>query len=1125
MNSIDINEEFEHKLLHSHNLDVGVRTRYKIYYHILCEFLRAKTADSDIIFTGVQPRLIHVAQNCNFDDIVSLNSFRFRGRNCADISDKELQDNEAHDFNILLALTRKDAGKDTGNIETMQPIHYVPSKNTRKRRVSVVSPCDDGLIVADETTSKELRLTVPLNSSLYPICSSLPKGTQLNLLDVTEELVGDQYVLHAQHIVLMPDILIDVTSVAKCFEEYGTSELTFLIGKIKPQASSQAILLGNFASQLLDEAINNNGDSLPYKESITKFFANNPIQIASCTDLNSKFHDDARLQQENLSDIIQSISTEDARYDKRKVMLEPSFICEAIGMQGRMDMLQSDLSLLVEQKSGKRDDFHNTHRTPHYVQILLYLAMLHYGLGKKNTDVSAYLLYSKYPDGLIKEANAPLVLEQAINLRNNIVIQELNLCSSEGVRRIFSSLTADDLNVTNTTSKLWERYQRPQISDLLNAIKSADEATQTYFYRFLSFTERENMFSRVGNNLKDNSGFASLWTTSAEERKRAGNMIDSLQITECNKDEYDNVCELTLEKPIDMTKEDEDEYEPNFRDGDVVIIYEYRKKEEPDVRRTIEHRATLVSISDRTISVRLRAPQRNTDIFLCHADHAWAMEHDYMDSSYTSQYRALYSVTTASEMRRRLILGQRKPEVAANEVPLTADYGNMNRLVSRAKRAKELFLVVGPPGTGKTSYGLMNILREELASSDGSVLLTAYTNRAVDEICSKLLSAGIDFLLLRHDNSSVATQKEASPLTNHLLSSRMSECRNATDVRNLILNNRIFVCTTSSMYSHQQLFCIKQFSLAIIDEASQILEPALVGFFTAVHGKNTDITESGLYSPAIKKFVLIGDQKQLPAVAGQADKDAAITDKALTSLGFRSCKESMFQRFIRLYGDDDDIVYQLSTHGRMHADIADFVNHEFYHDTLRVIPLPHQRTRLSDFYKSSGSPLTSNRWIFFNVNSVPDSLTEKSNTAEAEVIAHLIVSISDLYHSSGRTFTDTSVGVIIPYRNQIATIRRCLRALSFDDALISIDTVERYQGSERDVIIYGTTVSNLSQLSFLNASTYLEGNTLIDRKLNVAVTRARQQNIIVGNASLLSRLPVYHNLITYIKEHGEFLKG
>lgn len=100
---------------------------------------------------------------------------------------------------------------------------------------------------------------------------------------------------------------------------------------------------------------------------------------------------------------------------------------------------------------------------------------------------------------------------------------------------------------------------------------------------------------------------------------------------------------------------------------------------------------------------------------------------------------------------------------------------------------------------------------------------------------------------------------------------------------------------------------------------------------------------------------------------------------------------------------------------------------------------------------------------------------------------------------------DTTIGVIVPYRNQISMVRRLLEQT--DDPLlsrISIDTVERYQGSQRDVIVYSFTIQHRYQLDFLTSNNFFEGEQEIDRKLNVALTRARRQMIVVGNEEILS---------------------
>ena len=121
-----------------------------------------------------------------------------------------------------------------------------------------------------------------------------------------------------------------------------------------------------------------------------------------------------------------------------------------------------------------------------------------------------------------------------------------------------------------------------------------------------------------------------------------------------------------------------------------------------------------------------------------------------------------------------------------------------------------------------------------------------------------------------------------------------------------------------------------------------------------------------------------------------------------------------------------------------------------------------------------------------------------------------------LYRKVGASHFDAArtVGVIVPYRNQIAMIRRAIEALDIPALLdISIDTVERYQGSQRDIIIYSFTVHKPYQLDFLTASSYEVDGKVIDRKLNVAMTRARKQLIMTGNVAVLSLNPIFNELI------------
>ena len=119
----------------------------------------------------------------------------------------------------------------------------------------------------------------------------------------------------------------------------------------------------------------------------------------------------------------------------------------------------------------------------------------------------------------------------------------------------------------------------------------------------------------------------------------------------------------------------------------------------------------------------------------------------------------------------------------------------------------------------------MTTLEETLLTPSSSALLVAFTNRAVDEICSKLHEAGIDFLRI----GGAATADEW--LQPYLLDTRVAHVRNVEDVRQLLLSTRVIVATTSAIVAQPALLGMRRFDVAIVDEASQILEPHLLPLF------------------------------------------------------------------------------------------------------------------------------------------------------------------------------------------------------------------------------------------------------------------------------------------------------
>ena len=920
--------------------------------------------------------------------------------------------------------------------------------------------------------------------------------------------------MNAELIILEPDYLVNVTSVAHCFTNYAESHLVNLISRLKPSPCSEAILLGNLAGQMLDEQIHATPDNTPtYADSVKQFFKSNAISLLT-TEVSNEFHSNAKAQCQNIAKAMHhTLPQSVANFDINEGIVEPSFFSEMLGLQGRMDYIQHDLRILIEQKSGKGsfpyDGYvYPRHTEEHYVQLLLYMAVIRYNHRttylNNQRELHAFLLYSKYSESLLGLSAAPDLLFRAIKMRNAIAWAELSY-TQPGAFQMLTELTPEKLNLKNTQTTLWNNYQAPQLAELLMPLHTASELELAYVLRMLTFVSNEHVLAKLGNKTKENSGFASVWHDTLEEKRLAGNIYDNLQLVFPETNTQGNISEVIL-----RFTDDADNDMANFRKGDIVTLYPYSAGEDPDLRRSMPYRGTIIEIATDTITVRLRAVQTDAKVFLMHNHQSWAIEHDFMESSFTSLYRGVYAFLNAPKHTRDLLLFQKEPAVNVS-ASLNGDYGAFNDLMLRVKRANDFFIIIGPPGTGKTSFGMLNTLKEELTEADSSILLLSYTNRAVDEICSKLVAEGIDFIRLGNTHSC------AEEYLDYLLVNKVESCNSLISLRQLFDNARVIVSTTASMNSNIALLEHKPFSLAIIDEASQILEPHLIGLFSA--RCNGDAS--------IRKFVMIGDHKQLPAVVQQTPDVSAVNDKRLTDIHLTDCRLSLFERLLRRYNDRPDVVYMLTHQGRMHHDIALFPNLAFYRGKLAEVPLSHQTQPLTP--ASTDTPidriLHAQRASFVAVESEDnDKESDKVNQKEASIIADIICHI---YKEEKDDFdASTTIGVIVPYRNQITAVRNAIaRKGNTKLCDISIDTVERFQGSQRKYIIYGFTIKRYYQLRFLTSNVFEDfDGTWVDRKLNVAMTRAMEHLVMVGNPTLLSRNSIFASLIDFIKEKGGYFK-
>ncbi len=296
----------------------------------------------------------------------------------------------------------------------------------------------------------------------------------------------------------------------------------------------------------------------------------------------------------------------------------------------------------------------------------------------------------------------------------------------------------------------------------------------------------------------------------------------------------------------------------------------------------------------------------------------------------------------------------------------------------------------------------------------------------------------------------------------------------------------------------------------------------------------------------VRKFILIGDHKQLPAVVQQDETDSKVSEKDLNDIGLTNCRNSLFERLIcweKKQKREDDFIGLLNHQGRMHPAIAEFPGRMFYaHERIQPIPLPHQKEKnlypqeVKEVYDNTSSLdhlLLNHRMIFIPSKFCKvTSASEKVNSSEAVITAQCLKRIYEYTQKNFKTtgssqdqfLAASTAGIIVPYRNQIAMIKKEIEKLNIPELLdISIDTIERYQGSQRDYIIYSFTIQNFSQLEFLTANCFEEDGITIDRKLNVALTRARKQIILTGNPRILETNPIFKKLIDYCKNLDEYL--
>lgn len=906
--------------------------------------------------------------------------------------------------------------------------------------------------------------------------------------------VDEDNVYSPRAFVIEPDYLVDVSAVAETFRTKEGNPWLNLLKKFTPMPSTTYLMIGNIANFFLDELVNN--PAITFGELKQQIFKLNPL--AFCQFDNRQIKEIVQKCQQHFLTLKMMVTSgfEEQEINKSDIYLEPSFYSSRYGLQGRLDIFHQPAqgeTAIVELKSGK-PFMTNAYglSNNHYMQTLLYELLIRSSFGD-GINPTNYILYSGQVESPLRFAPVSRAHQyDGLQLRNQLVAIEKMLSLIFAHQEDFVLKGQQILGkLTPQNFPSIKGFIRDDLGAFEGTFSKMNAVEKKYFIAYLGFIAREHELAKIGvKNRESNNGRAALWLESIESKSEAFAILSHLIIVE---------NEAQADKPIiRLAKSEFSNKLANFRKGDIAVFYPH--EEGSSALDNQIFKCSIIGIDNEHITIRLRYKQSNLRFFQQYK--FWNLEHDMLDSSFNGMYRGLFAFNDFSASKKELLLTTRAPHLPleqeiARPAGVTAE---QHQVLQKAIAAQDYFLLWGPPGTGKTSVFIKELVRYLLDNTAQNILLLAYTNRAVDEICSSIesIKEGItnDYLRIGSSDSTDSRYKK------QLLNENLSAIQTRKELIALIQSKRIFASTVSSLAGKGQLLDIKQFDIVIIDEASQILEPMLVGLL-----------------PHFKKFVLIGDHLQLPAVVTQSTEDSAVVDNDLHQIGLINMRNSLFERlYKRCMEKEWDWAYaRLSHQGRMHQELMEFPNQFFYKGFLNILPqeISHSQIQQKDkewhnIITDNQQALTASRTLFMHTPIDVSTSAQKTNTYEAQVAAVIVQTFYDIYQQNEATFHAGTIGIITPYRAQIATIRQELETQcpQFYNQ-ITVDTVERYQGGARDIIILSLCTNSINQLEMLSSLSD-EG---VDRKLNVALTRARKQIIVLGNKYILEHSEVYNHLI------------
>ncbi len=599
-------------------------------------------------------------------------------------------------------------------------------------------------------------------------------------------------------------------------------------------------------------------------------------------------------------------------------------------------------------------------------------------------------------------------------------------------------------------------FMQRNLQDIVTLLNSLEEHEYEWFLGQISLLVREIWSVKTGGLKVDSIyGHNALWQQSVTVKQQRYRIISELRISGID---FNCIsCELSSAEQI-----------TDFRMNDIVVLY----REAIPISNQEILRGVITDLDPTRIEITIRGGLSPKHELL--GSENWAVEHDILESSLYSPLGSIFSFLRSTSAKRNLFLGLDKPEITSS-IPPADDY--LEEICNRMASAEQYYIVQGPPGTGKTSGLLTKYIGRLYNDSSMNILILSFTNRAVDEICLCLQREKIPFI--RTGSSDEVSQE----LMGNLIQGKRYE-----EISQILKSNRIWVATVQSCNAWlNDLLKLIQIDELIVDEASQIVENAILGIISQA-----------------RKTILIGDQNQLPPISLQANERFTFQHEKLKGLCYANYNQSLMERLSRVCNRNNwqHAFTMLNRHYRMHDQIAELVQRNYQGQLISM--LERQKSALP----VSSHPLLSKRLVWIEC---PPSAFSFYDPLQVD----LIKSIIKLLEQHGEiNDLERDIGIVAPFR---AMIHALLHELESRHRLITIDTVERFQGSERRIIIITLPLKSAENLRNIQALS-ADGN--IDRKLNVAVSRAEERLIILGNSDLCLRSAHYSFLIDKISASG-----